>query len=311
LFLGALRRNFGKKAISGMEQPIKLEAIDPSLSVMRLTRPEQIGAIKNSLEAQGQFQPVVVRKQGISYQLLDGFKRYYASGILKWETLQAHVVEVDDATAKSLIIIYNQQGSALIDYEEAQITYSLKKDHLMKQEEIATLLSRSYSWVSRRLSFIERLDQCVQTQLQMGKITPTHARELVKLPRGKQNDFLKAIIAHNLTSRQVAILVQKYLQSKTTKEQTYLLEHPLEAIEQQSSELEIGDCRLSAQGNRLLRTSRLLARQQHIFIGQSTNPPLCETPFTDLEILSEIFTDVAKKAKTIQSVLKKYDSHER
>jgi len=294
-----------------MQHSIKTGTIDFSLSGMRLTRPEQIKSMQHSIESMGQLQPVVVRKKDTAYQLLDGFKRYYAAIALKWESLYAHVVEVDDITAKSMILSYNQQGSALIDYEEAQIAYSLKKDHLLKQEEIATLLSRSYSWVSRRLSFIERLDQCVQAQLQMGKITPTHARELVKLPRGKQNDFLKAIIAHNLTSRQVAILVQKYLQSRTTKEQTYLLEHPLEAIEQQSRELETGDCRLGAQGNRLLKTSRILARQQHIFIGQSTNPPLCEIPFTDLEILSEIFTDVSKKSKIVQSILKKYDSHER
>ena len=294
-----------------MQQSIKLKEIDCSFSAMRLTRPEQIAAMQNSLGSSGQLQPVVVRKKGTAYQILDGFKRYYASAALNLEALQAQVVEVDDVTAKSMILSYNQQGSALVDYEEAKITYSLKKEHLMKQEEIATLLSRSYSWVSRRLSFIERLDDCVQAHLQLGKITPTHARELVKLPRGKQNDFLKVIIEHNLTSRQTGILVLKYLQSKTRQEQTYVLEHPLEAIEQQGREAETGDCRLGAQGNRLLRTSRILARQQHIFIGQSTNPPLCEIPGAEIGILSGIFTDVAKKAKTIQSILKKYDSHER
>ncbi|MCP4140082.1 MAG: hypothetical protein GY755_07300 [Chloroflexi bacterium] len=210
-----------------------------------------------------------------------------------------------------MILSYNQQGSSLLDYEEAQIVYSLKREHLMKQEEIATLLSRSYSWVSRRLSFIERLDEGVRAHLQLGKITPTHARELVKLPRGKQNDFLKLIIAHNLTSRQTAILVSKYLQSASSEEQAYLLACPVEAIEQQSREEEIHDVRLSLQGNRLLRTSRLLARQQHIFIGHTTNPPLIKLPDIELGILAESFTDITRKAKIIQSILKQYDSHER
>ncbi|MCK5784827.1 MAG: ParB/RepB/Spo0J family partition protein [Desulfobacterales bacterium] len=294
-----------------MHLSIEIGKIDRSFSEMRLTRPEQIAWMQNSLKAVGQLHPVVVRKKKDVYQMLDGFKRYYACQALKWKKLQAHVVEVDNVTAKAMILSYNQQGSSLLDYEEAQIVYSLKKEHLMKQEEIATLLSKSYSWVSRRLSFIERLDDSVRTHLQLGKITPTHARELVKLPCGKQNDFLKLIIDNNLTSRQTAILITKYLQSKTKKEQAYLLECPLEAIEQQNMEEEINDCRLSLHGNRLLKTTRILARQQHIFIGHTTNPPLNELTDIELGILAESFTDIVRKIKTIRSILKKYDDHER
>lgn len=294
-----------------MQLSIRIETICLSLSEMRLTRPEQISGMQNSLETVGQLQPVVVRKKGSVYQMLDGFKRYYACQSLKWEKLQAYVVDVDDITAKTMILSYNRQGSSLTDYEEAQIVYSLKIEHLMKQEEIAVLLSRSFSWVSRRLSFIERLDDCVRTYLQLGKITPTHARELVKLPRGKQNDFLKLIIGNNLTSRQTAILVLKYLKSKTKKEQAWLFENPFEAIEQQCSNEEINDCRLSSHGNRLLMTTRILARQQHIFIGHTTNPPLNELSDIELGILTESFTDVLRKTKIIQSIRKQYESNER
>ncbi len=47
-------------------------------------------------------------------------------------------------------------------------------------------------------------------------------------------------------------------------------------------------------------------RSQHIFIGQSTNPPLSEVSDTEIEILAGIFTDVTRKAKAIQLILKKY-----
>lgn len=294
-----------------MHISINISEIDDSMSTLRLTRPEQIACMQGSLELVGQLHPVVVRKKGPVYQMLDGFKRYYASQDLKRDSLQAQVVDVDDITAKTMILSYNWQGSSLLDYEEAQIVYSLKRDHLMKQEEIARLLSRSCSWVSRRLAFIERLDDSVRTHLQLGKITLTHARELVKLPRGKQNDFLTLIIAHNLTSRQTALLVSKYLQSSTSEEQSYLLACPVEALEQQSQEEDIHDCRLGPQGNRLLRTTRLLARQQHIFIGQATNPPLKELSGLELEILADSFTDIGRKSKIIQSILKQYDSYER
>jgi ParB-like chromosome segregation protein Spo0J len=243
--------------------------------------------------------------------LLDGFKRYFASEALQWEGLEGTIVEADDITAKVMMLTYNQKTSPLVDYEEAQIVYSLRKDHLMGQQEIAGLLSRSISWVSRRLGLMEKLDQQVKMHLQLGKITPTHARELIKLPRGKQGDFLKVIIGHCITSRQTALLVAKYLQSKTTRQQQYVLDQPLEVIERATVEDELYDPRLSVHGNRLLKTSRLLARQQHIFIGQMTNPPLNQLSPREREILLPGFRQVLSKTKTIESILIKCSNNER
>lgn len=294
-----------------LQQLIKLDMIDDCLSAMRLTRPEQITLMQNSLESLGQLHPVIVREKDSLYQLLDGFKRYYASQALQWESLHGRIVEVDDITAKVMIMTYNQKTSALVDYEEARIVYSLKKEHLMGSDEIARLLGRSLSWVSRRLSFIEKLDEGVRMHLQLGRITPTHGRELIKLPRGKQGDFLKIILDHHLTSRQLALLVAKYLQSQTNRQQCYLLEHPMEVIERASIEDELYDPRLGLHGNRLLKTSRILIRQQHIFIGQSTDPLLNTLDTMELEILSADFRQILSKTKTIQSILKKYHSDER
>jgi ParB/RepB/Spo0J family partition protein len=288
-----------------MPSCLDLEKIDDSLSGLRLTRPEQIKGMQKSLEQVGQLQGVVVRKQGKGYQLLDGFKRYYGAQALGWKKIQALVVEADDIMAKTMILSYNQQGRCLVDYEEARIVYSLKTEHLLKQKEIASLLVRSASWVSRRLSFIERLDERVGTHLQLGQITLTHARELIKLPRGKQGRFLKMVCTHQLTSRQTTLLVTRFLQCSSKEEQEYLLASPFEVLERQSQESQMCDCRLGQHGNQLLTSTRLLARQQHIFIGQSTNPPLEELPQSELEILREGFTDIVKKAKMIQSIITK------
>ena len=151
----------------------------------------------------------------------------------------------------------------------------------------------------------------MQTHLQLGKITVSHARELLKLPCGTQNDFLRLLIGQNLTSRQTTYLVAKYSQSKTKEEQKYVLEYPLKAIEEQIHEPQINDCRLGSHGNRLLKTVRILARQQYIFIGQSTQPPLNELTDIELEILTVGFTDVLRKIKIIQSILKPYNPHEK
>jgi ParB/RepB/Spo0J family partition protein len=300
-----LARTINRKRMN--QQAIKPESIDESFSRFRLTTPGQVQAIQRSLESVGQLHPVIVRQAGARFQLLDGFKRFFASRLLQWESLQARVAEVDDVTAKVMILTYNGQGTSLADFEQAQVVYSLKKEHLLGQEEIARLLGKSVSWVSRRLSFIERLEETVKVHLKLGKITPTHARELAHLPRGKQSDFLKQTIGHNLTSRQVGLLVKKYLQSKTKEEQSWLLSHPLEVIEKATLEGEIHDSRLSLQGNRLLKASRMLAHYQHVFIGQVTNPPIKELDALEQEILTPGFSDIVRKTKTIQSILKSYE----
>jgi len=217
------------------------------------------------------------------------------------------VVEVDEITGKALILSYNKNSGSLLDWEEARVLYSLKKDHSMSQGDIARLLSRSLSWVCRRISFIERLDEVVGVHLQMGKITPTHAREVVKLPRGKQGDFLKIIINHHISSRDTGVLISKYLQSKTQKEQDYLMAHPLEIIEREGLKEDIHDSRLGVHGNRLLKTLRILAHWQHILIGQSNHPPLSELAAVEGQILSTNFREVLDKGEIIKRVLTRYN----
>lgn len=58
---------------------IKLEDLDITLSVFRLIRPDQISSMARSVERLGQLHPVIARKYKNAYQLIDGFKRYYAA----------------------------------------------------------------------------------------------------------------------------------------------------------------------------------------------------------------------------------------
>jgi ParB family transcriptional regulator, chromosome partitioning protein len=293
-----------------MQQAIKLKEIGQRYSQYRLMRPETMRLVQSSMERLGQLQPVIVCKEKGKNELIDGFKRYYAAGQLKWESLQCRVAEMDEITALAMILRYNQHGSGLMEYEEAKIVFGLKSEHGMKQEDISQVLSRSLSWVSRRLGFIEKLSESVQHHLRLGIINPSQARELVKLPRGKQEGLIKVITQHSLTSRQTAILVSEYYKAQSMDQQDYLLKNPLEVLSRAREEALIYDCRLGAHGNRLLKSLRLLSNQQHIFIGYSTHPPLKELPGTEIDILSEKFCDVVKKAKIIGSILKPYDQYE-
>jgi len=250
---------------------LTIEEIDTSLSAMRLMRPAQVKEMARSLEQLGQLQPVVVREEGDKYQLIDGFKRYYASVEMSSAVLDATLLAVSEAVGKAMILNYNKDANSLVEYEEALITYSLKKDHMMDQKEISSLLGYSRAWVCRRIAMIEKLEQVVQDELRLGVITNSHTRSIIKLPRGNQREILEVITRNNLTSRQSSILIDKFIQTGNKKEQAYLLIHPMEAIKSKEKQEDIYDNRLSVHGNRLLKSIETLRTHQDMFIGQFTN----------------------------------------
>lgn len=291
---------------------INLKDFDTSLSVYRLVFPTQIKAMKQSLERLGQLQPVISRKSEAGYQLIDGFKRYYAAEQLALSQLSSSVLDVSESVGKAMILAYNKEHSPLVDYEEALIVCSLKNEHGMNQKQIAELTGYSAAWVCRRLSLVERLDTAVQSQLTLGAISAAHAREIIKLPRGNQGEVTRTIMEHDLSSRSSAWLIDKYLSAGSKAQKQYLLDHPMEAIEKQTRETEIYDSRLCRHGNQLLKTTELLHLQQNIFTSQYTH--INTVQLSDLEkgILSPGLRKVSAKARVIVSLIdQKQQDHER
>jgi ParB/RepB/Spo0J family partition protein len=270
---------------------------------MRLMRPAQVKEMARSLEQLGQLQPVVVREEGDKYQLIDGFKRYYASVEMSSAVLDATLLAVSEAVGKAMILNYNKDANSLVEYEEALITYSLKKDHMMDQKEISSLLGYSRAWVCRRIAMIEKLEQVVQDELRLGVITNSHTRSIIKLPRGNQREILEVITRNNLTSRQSSILIDKFIQTGNKKEQAYLLIHPMEAIKSKEKQEDIYDNRLSVHGNRLLKSIETLRTHQDMFIGQFTNHQTGQLQETEKTILMPKTGSILKKSQSIIKII--------
>lgn len=282
---------------------IKLEELDCSLSSLRITRPGDLGRMRQSLERSGQLNPIVIRPFDDRFQILDGFKRYTIAGDLGWESLEARILDISLAEGKAAMLSYNRAGRSLLDYDEAMVIYNLKAEHLLDQVAISRLTGYSRSWVCRRLALIEKLDPMLQDALRMGVITNSQARALVQLPRGNQQEVMRCLTEWHLTSRDSARLVEKYLASGNRKEQQYVLTHPMEVIEQTGSGEEIFDIRLSHHGNRFLKNIELLHIQQNIFIG------LCGQHMTGMlgemetSILEERMERLKKSSGKVQKII--------
>jgi len=195
---------------------------------------------------------LAVRLYENNYFIIDGLKRYYAALELGIDYLDCRIFDVSEQQAIVMILNHNRHNKSLSDYEEGLIIRGLVKDHGLSQKEVAVLFNNSRSWVCRRLSLTEKLSENAGDQLRLGTINSSHARELIKLPRGNQASALECIVSHSLSCAQSKVLIDKYLKSNNEEEQKYIFTNPHDVL---SSDIkkDVYDCRLSAHGNNILR----------------------------------------------------------
>jgi ParB family transcriptional regulator, chromosome partitioning protein len=216
---------------------------------------DRILQVEKSMRVHGQLQAVVARVHAEGIQLIDGFKRLYAAEDLMMETLQCHLLEIDLPQAKVLLLSYNRPHQSMEVLEEALVLKDLQQTHELDQRRLARLTGYSRSWVSRRLSLVDKMNEEVSAEIRMGTLTSSHARALIRLPRGNQGEVARVMTSYHLTSRQSDALTTAFLQAKDENEQRDILTHPEQVFEQiaPEPEEEAYDTRLSGYGNELMR----------------------------------------------------------
>jgi ParB/RepB/Spo0J family partition protein len=290
---------------------VKTQEIREWSNEFRLIQPDAVRSMELSMRSTGQLQPLILLKNDQGYHIIDGIKRYRAALELGLEELQSLVFEVDVVMAKAMILHYNRHNSSLSMYEQGLIVRSLVHDHGMSQKEVARVLRQSHSWVCRRLSLIERLLPEVQDALRMGTITVSHGRELVKLPRGNQDQALKMVIREGLTSRECAIVVDKLLKASGSKDAGYIYNHSREVINQVLKQEKLYDSRLSDHGNRLLKARELLRLQVNILGGVLQSEHTAQLPPEQkamvLPPMNELVAPMGRLTEIIHKTLQSYE----
>lgn len=217
-------------------------------------------AMAQSLERWGQLTPGVACLRGEQWEVVDGFKRLAAARQLGWPTLLVRRLEgADERTVKAALYGLNR-GQHLQELEEAWLVQALVREDGLAQNEVAELLGRHKSWVCRRLALLEKLSGGVRSDLEVGLLSPSLARQLLRLPVGNQLEVLAAARHEALTSVEVQGVVDLWLGAAGETQRQHVLAQPREALRlAQTRPRWQFDPRLSGQGNRTARQlSRLL-----------------------------------------------------
>ena len=230
-----------------------LSRLDERYGHLRIVQPQREAVIEASLRRHGQLMPLVVVERDEKMAVVDGFKRLPSARRLWREALEVRVLELSEQAAVAVVYGLNRDGRGMSDFEQALVVRTLCREHRLSQVEVAELLSHHKSWVSRRLSLVEQLDEQVQQDLRVGLISLTVAREVVRLPHGNQAEVAQSISRHALTSREATQLVTLFEKAADRAEQQALLEQPDEALSRLRGgpSLPPHDLRLSAELNRL------------------------------------------------------------
>jgi ParB family transcriptional regulator, chromosome partitioning protein len=239
---------------------LKPEEIGEHYGRYRLHVPEAERAMAKSLERYGQLSPVVVCRRQDRYELIDGFKRLGAvRRLAQVDHLSARLMEADERTVKAAIYGLNRAGGRTRELEEAWIIHALVREDGMSQVEVAELLGRHKSWVCRRLALLERLGAKARDDLRVGLLSPTAARQIVRLPQGNQAEVLDAARREALSGAELTAVVDLWLGCAERTQQQYILAHPREALSQSKTIVPPSrDPRLSEAGNHVWKRVGLL-----------------------------------------------------
>lgn len=297
--------------MSTVIQEVPLSEFDLSLASVRIINPGRILQVEKSMRVHGQLQAVIARVHENKYQLIDGFKRFFASENLLMETLQCRVLDIDLPQAKVLLLSYNRPHHSMEAWEEALVLQDLQQTHSLDQRSLAELLGYSRSWVSRRLSLIEKIDEKVSSRIMMGELSSSQARALTRLPRGNQCDLAGAIINFNLTSRQSDTLVDAFLKAKDEDQQRYILTHPEHVLKQEEthSPQEPYDVRLSAYGNDLMHSMMHVLQGVHIMLSRMGDQRMGMLSKSERVIITPIVEKVTGSISKLTKVITELQIH--
>jgi len=208
----AMARDSVVPGSSGGEVNLPIADIQPSpYQPRRHFDTEALEELAQSIKYQGLLQPIVVRARAQGgYELIAGERRWRASQLAGFETIQAIVRTLSDQEASAFALIENMQREDLNAMEEALGLARLRDEFELTQQQIADAVGKSRVSIANLLRLMN-LGSITRGFLENGDLEMGHARALLGLEGLTQDQAAQAVVDQELSVRQTEALVKKYL----------------------------------------------------------------------------------------------------
>lgn len=238
---------------------------------------ESLTRLADSIRTHGVVQPILVRRQGVRYELVAGERRFRAARMAGLENIPAVVKEIPDEQLLEIALIENIQREDLNPIEEAQAYKKLIEGVGLTQEALAVRIGRDRSYITNYIRLL-RLSDDLQQLVKEKRLSTGHARSLLGLPEvDQQRRAARQIIEQDLSVRATERLVKVLLEAPRVRERP---------------RTPVGDANTLAAENKLRRA---LGTQVKILQSSPNGKGKIEISFSDNEELDRIYSILARR----------------
>lgn len=167
-----------------------------------------LNELSESIKVQGLIQPITVRKNGSTYQLISGERRLRASKLAGLTQIPAYIRSADDQQMLEMALIENIQRENLNAIEVALSFQMMIDECSLKPEQLGERVGKNRTTVSNYLRLL-KLPPVIQASIRDGRISMGHARALISVEEQDKQLFIhQEILNKGLSVRKVEELVR-------------------------------------------------------------------------------------------------------
>lgn len=203
---------------SEKEITIPIQKIEPNPDQPRNQFDEDsLQELADSIKQFGVLQPLLVKKRDDFYEIIAGERRWRAAKLAGLKELPVVIRDFTDNEIVEIALIENIQRENLSPIEEAMAYKRLMEEFHLKQDEVATKVSKSRATITNSLRLL-KLDQRVQHMLEEEMISNGHARALLAIHDGDQQyEVAMKVFDEKLIVRDIEKLVKNLNKPKKEK----------------------------------------------------------------------------------------------
>ncbi|OHW61309.1 putative chromosome-partitioning protein ParB [Andreesenia angusta] len=191
-------------------EEIDLDLIEPNREQPRTSfNGDSLSELRDSIERNGIIQPIVLVKNGRTYRIVAGERRWRAAMGLKMKKIPAVVREISREEELEIAIVENIQRESLNPVEEALAFKKYLAETGKTQEDLSEILSKSRSYISNTIRLLKLPGDIVE-HIKSGSLSSGHGRALLSAgDEERMKELCKRALEEELSVRELERLVSE------------------------------------------------------------------------------------------------------
>lgn len=194
---------------------ISINLIKPTVDQPRKSFDEEkIIQLSESIKEHGIIQPIILKREGKTYNIVAGERRWRAAKIAGIKEIPSIIMDLSDKEILEVSLIENIQRQDLNPIEEAIAYRKLLEDFNLTQEQLSSRIGKSRTAIANCLRLLN-LDKRVQEYLIDGVITEGHGRAILSIEdKNLQYKLAQNVIDEGLSVRETEKLIKSFINEK-------------------------------------------------------------------------------------------------